>query len=287
MITSTDNFFELRAENGPLKDQRIPFFVRVCPDATCSCRILTIILEKEMAIPGSETRPAPRCEFRMNLATGKSDCFLGQTAPATRRMEEFLGSRGSSDLESLTQIHQEQKQQIILESFLGEIADWRSDTLDLTDLVGIHEVFPLLDYLKFVFQGQEYWIDDQYCCIEGCRCRKMALSFAPAPKNPDAPRFVQACTIRFDLADSTVMIETKDEASLAEQLTAAWMAQCPHFATLLKKRYARVRQVVAELPPAHPELPEAPTATYLPMRVGRNAPCPCGSGKKYKRCCGA
>jgi preprotein translocase subunit SecA len=22
-------------------------------------------------------------------------------------------------------------------------------------------------------------------------------------------------------------------------------------------------------------------------KVGRNAPCPCGSGKKYKRCCGA
>ena len=22
-------------------------------------------------------------------------------------------------------------------------------------------------------------------------------------------------------------------------------------------------------------------------RVGRNEPCPCGSGKKYKRCCGA
>jgi len=28
----------------------------------------------------------------------------------------------------------------------------------------------------------------------------------------------------------------------------------------------------------------APTA---PRRVGRNAPCPCGSGLKYKRCCGA
>jgi uncharacterized protein YecA (UPF0149 family) len=23
------------------------------------------------------------------------------------------------------------------------------------------------------------------------------------------------------------------------------------------------------------------------QRVGRNAPCPCGSGKKYKKCCGA
>lgn len=24
----------------------------------------------------------------------------------------------------------------------------------------------------------------------------------------------------------------------------------------------------------------------LPVKVGRNDPCPCGSGKKYKNCCG-
>ena len=27
--------------------------------------------------------------------------------------------------------------------------------------------------------------------------------------------------------------------------------------------------------------------TRLVKKVGRNDPCPCGSGKKYKRCCGA
>jgi len=26
--------------------------------------------------------------------------------------------------------------------------------------------------------------------------------------------------------------------------------------------------------------------TVLPPEVGRNSQCPCGSGKKYKRCCG-
>ena len=31
-----------------------------------------------------------------------------------------------------------------------------------------------------------------------------------------------------------------------------------------------------------PEPPEPPT-----RRVGRNEPCPCGSGKKFKKCCGA
>ena len=32
-------------------------------------------------------------------------------------------------------------------------------------------------------------------------------------------------------------------------------------------------------------LPDAPIPTAL--RAGRNGPCPCGSGKKFKKCCGA
>ncbi|MEO8185202.1 MAG: SEC-C metal-binding domain-containing protein [Deltaproteobacteria bacterium] len=28
-----------------------------------------------------------------------------------------------------------------------------------------------------------------------------------------------------------------------------------------------------------------PSKSHIPSRVGRNDPCPCGSGKKYKRCC--
>ncbi|MBP5617509.1 MAG: preprotein translocase subunit SecA [Elusimicrobiaceae bacterium] len=33
--------------------------------------------------------------------------------------------------------------------------------------------------------------------------------------------------------------------------------------------------------------PEYDKKTELPKRIGRNDPCPCGSGKKYKKCCGA
>ena len=40
---------------------------------------------------------------------------------------------------------------------------------------------------------------------------------------------------------------------------------------------------------ARPARPPEPVQTYrrAAPRVGRNDPCPCGSGKKYKRCCGA
>ena len=30
---------------------------------------------------------------------------------------------------------------------------------------------------------------------------------------------------------------------------------------------------------------QAPTPVSIPKKISRNAPCPCGSGKKYKRCC--
>ncbi len=40
------------------------------------------------------------------------------------------------------------------------------------------------------------------------------------------------------------------------------------------------------LPPEElPHIP-APTPYVAPPKVGRNEPCPCGSGKKYKKCCG-
>ena len=52
-------------------------------------------------------------------------------------------------------------------------------------------------------------------------------------------------------------------------------------------------QVIVGLEPDKPEdisdverLLDPPTARRVEVKVGRNDPCPCGSGLKYKRCCG-
>ena len=44
-----------------------------------------------------------------------------------------------------------------------------------------------------------------------------------------------------------------------------------------------------ELEPVRPAVRPAPPpeATVRTVKVGRNAPCPCGSGKKFKKCCGS
>jgi uncharacterized protein len=45
----------------------------------------------------------------------------------------------------------------------------------------------------------------------------------------------------------------------------------------------RLRALSERVP--HP-VPAPGEPTQAPKPVGRNEPCPCGSGKKYKKCCG-
>ena len=52
-------------------------------------------------------------------------------------------------------------------------------------------------------------------------------------------------------------------------------------------------KVIAGIEPDKPEdisdverLLHPPKVARVEVKVGRNDPCPCGSGRKYKRCCG-
>ena len=94
---------------------------------------------------------------------------------------------------------------------------------------------------------------------------------------------------------SHVQIQRRDEAELIERRRreAAEKEQ-------LAFQHASASAMAGEPAPAGPRRlaeasrPDAPGAVAAPQtftreqpKVGRNAPCPCGSGKKYKHCCGA
>ena len=54
------------------------------------------------------------------------------------------------------------------------------------------------------------------------------------------------------------------------------------------RRRVRERAAIVAEPEPRPEPAEAATSYVRETpKVGRNEPCPCGSGKKYKKCCGA
>jgi uncharacterized protein YecA (UPF0149 family) len=58
----------------------------------------------------------------------------------------------------------------------------------------------------------------------------------------------------------------------------------PDFYTRLSRRCSKLQAIYGHCRKRHLATKREPKLT-LPMNVGRNDLCPCGSGKKYKKCC--
>ena len=77
-------------------------------------------------------------------------------------------------------------------------------------------------------------------------------------------------------------IETMDEntkVTLYKNMVAAkadWLYELPQWKEIFSEE---------ELKKFYKEQKES-TTIRKPKKIGRNDPCPCGSGKKYKKCCG-
>lgn len=95
--------------------------------------------------------------------------------------------------------------------------------------------------------------------------------------------------VRLELAK--LLIQQNNESKAFEMLEpiqanpASWktMGSAPHFNQELAGTFNLLRTKMArdDLPLMHP------STLATPVKIGRNDPCPCGSGKKYKKCCGA
>ena len=72
------------------------------------------------------------------------------------------------------------------------------------------------------------------------------------------------------------------EANTSEQSFEAMADAIHRVVPTAVAQYARMGRLIAEVLAEHDA--EAPEPMH-DAKVGRNAPCPCGSGKKYKNCC--
>ena len=97
-----------------------------------------------------------------------------------------------------------------------------------------------------------------------------------------------AIDVKLVLAQAHVLNDANEEAFqiLSEALNhvANWqfLAQHSNFGQDFAKFYNHLRRSLSrnDLPALHP------SSLKTPQKTGRNDPCPCGSGKKFKKCCG-
>ena len=154
------------------------------------------------------------------------------------------------------------------------------------------------------YRGREYLVEDQYCPNPDCDCQSVHLVFYESVNRHDGTvhiyqRFSGQVTFAGELV---VEKTTKCDRALAKAVLKACWAEHRHELDMFKDRYGEVKEIgrrsLAERPsgafvsrPLPGSRAEEQLAAdgedQLPAtaKIGRNAACPCGSGKKYKKCC--
>jgi len=162
--------------------------------------------------------------------------------------------------------------------------------LDPSLLVSYGVMVPCARPLLFTLGGMTWQARDEYCVCPPCTCEEVLLTFKSWPGEvPWGP------AVHEDLGDGPTvrlsLVEPRWESVEAagagmpglESLVGAMEMAWPDLRALLGARRSQMRRMAAASPIVNP-----PWASRVPVRaakVGRNEPCPCGSGKKYKRCC--
>lgn len=146
------------------------------------------------------------------------------------------------------------------------------------DLVNFNEVYP--DDFSFVFSlcDKSYVGIDHYCITPGCTCNDVAIYFFCIDENNELGT-VFSDTTKLKVKDVHPQMSSKEDLlKLLDQLSI----QYPDLRTRLQKRHKEMKRVGGEIAKMSGNF-TAPVVAQT--KVKRNAPCPCGSGKKYKKCC--
>lgn len=265
----------LRGETRPDGSvEGIALSVSVCDNAECTCRDVDLSVRRMSWAACGEARTAEGPEMKASL-----DLDSGAVAvrPGVPRDDQEAGL-----LESLRRLLRPDVIDLMRERWhrvkgLHQEDEWRSvewSRVDLTALVPFLHVFPSRWDLSLTSGRERYWVVDSWCLQPDCACEEAAVELVG-----DKGGSVGAA--RVELRRFTVMPQP-GSGERFRCLIEGWLEEASVRRELRLRRKA-IQRVARALPHF---LAPPPPAEPARRTAGRNEPCPCGSGRKYKRCCG-
>ncbi len=302
----TEQKHVLLLKEGPWASKRWSVDSRVCDNPFCGC----CYVDFECVLSDAASQPQA-VSVAFVLDTEKRSIYRapGRRTPAisdglAEAVVNELGEAGWNYLyEFLLGIKQEQIENCDPRHL---DADFPPEVLrgDAT-VVGYSEIFPLAPALSFSL-GSERWLAlDDYCVNPDCDCRQVVLQFLNRGHERGRVRVIKKRppAIFYNYRERTYEPAQAPEGHKPslQALLDELRDQNPAFEGEVRKRHKRLKalfrralrkyeasadriQPVWEpesLPPVRPD-----PRTSWQAKPGRNDPCPCGSGRKYKKCCG-
>jgi hypothetical protein len=283
--------------------RRHPFVVQPTPclDLACSCSDVWLTLTEVNLAGGRLSEPL---SFQLQVCLR----HWVERDPPQRSDEvealarEFLARYPEERIRELVSQWKQQR------TIKRRLAEYRADESAQGELLcyseviheegGIAENGHRYSYF-FTHQGREFLLEDYYCPNPACDCRKVDVEFwerielhEPEHRIEIAQRLMASFTLDGQL-DRIQFCQ--EDAPTAKRLLQAWRQRCAYQFDEFRRRYEQIKAIGSRSFPARPSSvrvdadqgspPRSPTKSSSTLRAGRNDPCPCGSGLKYKRCC--
>lgn len=285
--TTLDKMVELsNLQSSPFDGKKWFIEVVPCADPMCACKNSTLLFRDEHQVNTSqysfliEGDLAAERFNKISFNTYQGD--LSILSKPTMLLEELLTEE---DWKSLSTVHEVAKGAFIADYDLKKVdASFQLEQLkDPSSVVLFREIFPLASYYYFDKKDNiPYIVFDQYCSNHKCDCSFVVLSFTKDGKNENFAFRYNYKTELVELLDGFEEVVSFQEAKNYVQLLKG---KFKGFNKKLEKRNEIMRHLFKKFT-IRMNTQLVRTNKIGKQKVGRNAPCSCGSGKKYKRCCG-
>lgn len=287
----------LTLQQGAFVGRKFQAQLTVCQDPFCACASVQFRCARVDEGASSESSEPTR-EFWIEVLDRRaitSRDAQRKDAESIRLAQAITSELTDSDWRELFRWFRFMKAYAIQTCPVHEIDTSNLPYVDPGELVGFAEVFPWGCPLEFPLEGVLWTVDELYCVEPRCTCKEAMLLFlrnseVPGKVLTKPPALMYNYKTRAvsvpgvwpaNAPSKTVLVQALEQATPSLRLQLE-MRHTILKALYLRRQAAHLRGKIAEIEESIDSMATLPARA---LKIGRNEPCPCGSGKKYKYCC--
>jgi hypothetical protein len=304
-------FAQFTLEHGVFTCQTFIAGLRVCENPCCPCEAVGFSCRPTRQHDAGAAAPesAP-LSFDLDVFNRRVNTEIHPPPDSETLARAVAAEMQEPDWQRLVDLFQNTKRRVMKTMDIDAVrAQFPPDTQGRRGaMVGYVEIFPWADEFTFHLENARWMADDMYCVKPRCGCSWSALTFFQMPEKDSklpARGVPPALALYYDYLSGRIeLIDQKPGSPPPDKFVQALRAANSDFDLTLCHRHQQLKRLAERTPKTRRRANRpsaflrgdeaAETAPALPptrvvaqsAKVGRNDPCPCGSGKKYKKCCG-
>ncbi len=262
----------------------------VCGNPRCGCSSIRLQFQNSSENP-SLALSGPPGDFWLEL--DKKSLVLTpeqKSDPECLHLDKIISAElTDADRQRLREWYLAEKLEVIQTTPVSKIDITGLPNADEGQMIGFVDVFPCGLALYFELRNETWAVDEQYCVQPGCKCKETILSFLKlldaSGKKTSVIGDTPAIRYNYRTHEARPVARGPAGSPSPDALLAALMPAQANVDAQLERRHLIMQALYARHYVEQTKSRMESLSTVPLRKVGRNEPCPCGSGRKYKHCC--